>query len=172
MAQRFGASHPVVVHLVDEARSFAAGVVRHDGANWWWERVDRRADPRIGDDLRRALHDFTAPADLQISGATPEHRQAYRILWERVMTPRECEVAADDADILRQALETGGGELVGFTDRGDTWLVDWETSDGERHSSAIAKEDLTVVGAGICLSGRDREFDLESLVGVVEDRPR
>jgi hypothetical protein len=37
-----------------------------------------------------------------------------------------------------------------------------------RHTSAIAKADLTVVSSGICLSGRDRDFDLQSLVGVIE----
>ena len=55
-----------------------------------------------------------------------------------------------------------------FHDRGDFWLVEWTTRDGERHTSAIAKKELTVVSAGICLSGRDRDFDLQSLVGVVE----
>jgi hypothetical protein len=46
--------------------------------------------------------------------------------------------------------------------------VEWTTSEGLRHTSAVTKTDLTVVSSGICLSGRDRDFDLLSLVGVVE----
>jgi hypothetical protein len=64
----------------------------------------------------------------------------------------------------------GGGELREFRDRGDFWQVEWETGDGERHTSAIAKGDLTVISSGICLSGGDRHFDLQSLVGVIEAR--
>jgi hypothetical protein len=56
-------------------------------------------------------------------------------------------------------------------DRGDYWLVTWATPDGEVHTSAIAKHDLTVLSAGICLSDRDTDFDLASLVGVMRDRP-
>lgn len=71
---------------------------------------------------------------------------------------------------LQRALKMGGGELRGFCDRDDYWLVEWTSQNGERHSSAIAKNDLTVMSAGICLSGEDSNFDLQSLVGVVEDR--
>ena len=34
----------------------------------------------------------------------------------------------------------------------------------------VSKRDLTVISSGICLSDRDRDFDLQSLVGVIEKR--
>ena len=73
-----------------------------------------------------------------------------------------------DEERLQAALRLAGGTLREFRDRGDFWLVEWTTRDGERHTSAIGKRDLTVISAGICLSGGDRAFDLQSLVGVVE----
>jgi hypothetical protein len=76
----------------------------------------------------------------------------------------------NDQERLRRALTLGGGELRTANDRGDYWLVEWTTASGARHTSAIAKGDLTVVSSGICLSGRDRDFDLSSLVGVIERR--
>ena len=64
----------------------------------------------------------------------------------------------------------GGGELREVRDRDDYWLIEWTAGNGDRHTSASAKNDLTVVSAGICLSGLDSNFDLQSLVGVVEAR--
>jgi hypothetical protein len=78
--------------------------------------------------------------------------------------------APGDEERLREALRVGGGDLRTFNDRGQYWLVEWTTADGERHTSAIAKGDLTVISSGICLSGRDRDFDLQSLVGVIDGR--
>jgi hypothetical protein len=75
-----------------------------------------------------------------------------------------------DEQRLDEALRLGGGKLVDFRDRDDTWMVEWATRDGERHVSIVTKHDLTVASSGICLSGRDRDFDLQSLVGVVERR--
>jgi TolA-binding protein len=78
--------------------------------------------------------------------------------------------AQGDEGRLRDALHMGGGELREFRDRGEFWQVEWMTRNGDRHTSAISKGDLTVISSGICLSGYDRNFDLQSLVGVIEAR--
>lgn len=166
--QRCGAAKPVAVHLVTEGAPFEQVVARWDGGAFWFEEVDRRADPRVAEALREALRKVTPPEAVRFKGVTPEMRAAYDVAaqqmkeFQAVIQPRR-----DDAR-LRAALRLGGGELRGFHDRGEFWLVEWTTRDGERHTSAVAKKDLTVVSAGICLSDRDRDFDLQSLVGVVE----
>ncbi len=60
--------------------------------------------------------------------------------------------------------------LARFSDKGDFWTVEWRTGDGEEHTSAISKMYLTVMNAGICLDDLDEDFDLQSLLGVVEQR--
>lgn len=76
----------------------------------------------------------------------------------------------DDESRLQDALRMGGGNLQEFRDQGEFWQVEWITRNGEHHTSAISKGDLTVISSGICLSGYDRDFDLQSLVGVIEAR--
>jgi hypothetical protein len=166
--QRWGAAKPVPVHLVTDGAPYEPVVARWDGSACWFEELDRRADPMVTDRLREAQQQVVLPEALQFKGITPEMRAVYDLAVQRaekfqaLMQPRR------DEDRLREALRLGGGTLREFRDRGDFWLVEWTTRDGERHTSAIGKRDLTVVSAGICLSDRDRDFDLQSLVGVVE----
>jgi hypothetical protein len=65
-------------------------------------------------------------------------------------------------------LEHAGAELKDYVERKDVYTVTYEV-DGQRHVSAVAKKDLSVQVAGICLSGEDRKFDLHSLVGVIRE---
>jgi hypothetical protein len=167
MWQRFKAVKPVVVHLVTEGIAFEQILARWNGNSSWFEEVDRRADPAIAETLQSALKQLTPVEELQFRGMTPEMRSLYELATQQIegfAQPQR------DEKRLRQALKLSGGELHQFQDRGDYWTVDWTTSDGVRHTSAIAKGDLTVVSSGICLSGRDRDFDLQSLVGVIEHR--
>jgi hypothetical protein len=171
MRQRIGRAAPVTIHLVDGADAFEPIVARWDGAAWWYEDIDRAADPVIADELRSRLDAGADPASVRIKGLTPEARAAYSLAWSRNRVAIEAARIRSDEGRLRAALERGGGELHRLDDRDDYWIVEWSTSDGARHSSAVTTRDLTVISAGICLSGRDREFDLQSLVGVVEERP-
>lgn len=174
MRQRFGGVAPVVVHLVERVGAFESVVARWDGAAWWFEELDRAADPIIAAEMRSALRAKVSGAELRIKGLTPEMRAAYEIAAGRRdahAANRTRDRMRGDEGLLRGALERAGARLRSFHDQGELWLVEWSTADSAQHTTAVAKGDLTVVGAGICLSGRDRDFDLQSLVGVVEDRP-
>jgi len=166
--QRTGSVKPVVLHLVSEGGIFDPVVARWDGASWWFEEIDRRADPLPTEELRQYFKQMTPPEDLRFKGMTPEMRTVYELAANN---HDEFNSQIKDERRLKRALKMGGGELRQFQDRGDDyWWVEWTTSTGEHHSSAISKPDLTVVSAGICLSGGDRAFDLQSLVGVVEQQ--
>ena len=168
--QRWGAPRPVMVHLVEGAADFEQIIARWDGSTFWLEEIDRRADPEIADLMRKALRDVTPPESIQFKGITPEMRAAYNLATQQAEGFQHIIQRHRDEERIKNALRMAGGSLQQFHERGDYWIVEWTTSDGELHTSAIARRDLTVISAGICLSGRDRDFDLQSLVGVIEGR--
>lgn len=163
--QRFNVVKPMPVHLVTEGVAFEQIIARWNGQSCWFEEVDRRADPTIPEALQFALRQLTPIEELQFHGMTPEMRTLYELATQQLEGFAQLQ---RDEKRLSKALQIGGGALNQFQDRGDYWTVDWTTADGRHHTSAIAKYDLTVVSSGICLSGRDRDFDLQSLVGVME----
>jgi hypothetical protein len=165
MRQRLKIVKPLAVHLVTEGVTFEQIIVRWNGHSSWFEEIDRRTDPVIVETLQSAVKQLIPAEELQFKGMTPEILTVYELATRRIegfTQPQQ------DEKRLRKALQMGGATLTQFHDRSDYWTVDWTTADGVRHSSAIAKTDLTVVSSGICLSGRDRDFDLQSLVGVME----
>jgi hypothetical protein len=167
MRQRFGSARPIVVHLVMAGNAFDQVTVACDGGAWWFSQLDHRADPIAAERLRDAFAISADPGVLDFPGMTPEMRAAYQIALTGRMVSGAGREQQDEVR-LRAALRMGGGTLDRFADQGEFWLVEWRTADGEEHYSAIGKSDLTVISSGICLDGRDRDFDLQSLVGVME----
>ncbi|MEG4804000.1 hypothetical protein QUB63_07105 [Microcoleus sp. ARI1-B5] len=165
--QRTGVAKPVPVHLVTEGSQFEQIVGRWDGNCLWFEEIDRRADPLLSEELKAALKKLILPQEVRFKGMTPEMRSVYELACRNI---KDFDPKVRDEQRLQRALKMGGGKLRDFSDRADYWLVEWTSGSGEHHSSAIAKNDLTVMSAGICLSGLDKDFDLQSLVGVVENR--
>ena len=168
--QRVGSARPFAVHLVTDGKQFETVKVRTDGNAFWFEDTDRSADPRIAEHLRDQLKTMTRQDRLRFPTLTPEMRTVYELGFQQTAEGRRQVEQSRNEIRLTEALDMAGGELKGFRDRGDYWTVEWTTRAGERQTSAISKRDLSVVSSGICLSDRDSDFDLTSLVGVIERR--
>jgi hypothetical protein len=158
-------AEPAPVFLVEDGiQPFETVVARFDGNLFWYERRDGRRNPALGSYLREALSAQVAPADLRKRGLSAEERAAYVLSWTAAEQARR----GVEETRLAGALEHAGARLVSFVERPESYTVTY-TSGGTRHVSTVGKGDLTVLTAGICLSGRDRDFDLTSLVSVLHE---
>jgi hypothetical protein len=161
---RFRIEGAVPVRLVEDGQLFEVIETRFDGAQFWYAGSDPRWDPAAGRYLRHELGRLTPPDRLQRSGLTAEERATYTLSYEASEEARRDR----EEQRLRGALAHAGAKLKGYVERHDSYTVTYEV-DGQRHVSAVAKKDLSVQVAGICLSGEDRHFDLQSLVGVIRE---
>jgi hypothetical protein len=161
---RFRIDGPVRVHLAKGVEPFQQIIARFDGAQFWFQEVDRRRSPAIAAYLREALAAETAPDALHKPTLTAEERDAYRVAYEAIEAARRDRVEVRLADALAHA----GAELASYIEREDAYTVAF-TMDGHAHRTTVRKDDLTVLAAGICLNGQDRRFDLQSLVGVIRE---
>jgi hypothetical protein len=165
---RFQIDGMIPVRLVEEAQPFEIIEARFDGAQFWFAGPDSRCDPAMATYLRQELAKLTPPDKLHRSGLTAEERTAYALsYWPHYEASEEAQRSREERR-LRGALEHAGAEFKEYVERHDVYTVTYEV-DGQRHVSAIAKKDLSVQVAGICLSGEDQKFDLQSLVGVIRE---
>jgi hypothetical protein len=174
---RMDVDENVPLRLAEDAELFDTVRARFDGSRFWFDEVDPLADPRAAVYLRECLNRMVEPARIDRPGLTACQREAYAAVYgERVrraeLDARRAEHArrATDGGRLRDALSHAGAQLRDFAERGDVYTVTY-TVDGQRHTSIVRKKDLGVQTAGICLSGEDQKFDLQSLVGVLRRRP-
>lgn len=165
---RFQIEGLVPVRFVEDAQLFEVIQSRFDGSQFWYAGSDPRWDPAMATYLRQALEQMVHPEKVRRSGLTAEERAAYAAnYWPRFELSEEARRSREEQRI-QQALEHAGAELKGYVERPDVYTVTYEV-DGQRHVSAVAKKDLSVQVAGICLSGEDENFDLQSLVGVIRE---
>jgi hypothetical protein len=165
---RFRIDGLVPIRLVEEAQLFEVLLTRFDGARCWYDGPDARRDPGTAAYLRASLARMVEPEKLSRPGLSAEERAAYALNY----TPRlEAELQARRDRVeerLRTALAHAGAEFREYQERGDVYRVAYDV-DGRRRVSVVGRDDLSVQVAGICLSGQDRHFDLQSLVGVLRE---
>lgn len=149
----------VPIALGKELRLFQTAVVRFDGAIFLLESTERPAESQY---LRDELRKGTPEDGIRRKGITEPERGAY---WFQLELQKEMAKSVDERR-LEKALQKAGAELKDYREKDGTFTVNW-TVDGRPHTSIVAKSDLTVISSGICLSDRDADFDLTSLVGVM-----
>ena len=172
-AKTLGLKGPQIVWLA-EGSQFDTVIAATDGTNWWFANRDPQDNPEIGEKLRGALADRVSLGGsrlggFRIKGMSAEDRECY----ETAFDPFKAGLPGfrpKDEDQLAESLRRGGGKLLSYSDKGDHWNVEWQDGRGTRHTSAVGKQHQTVLSAGICLSGRDKDFDLTCLVDVVEGK--
>ncbi len=174
---RYGLTAPVVVHLTRDATQFETVQARFDGANFWYAGPEYLADPVLAETLRDALQTWIeAPRAAHL---TPELLHAYALAFGIQAEARAKKLAAEVAERrktvdgrIEHALHVGGGTLIGHREAHGALQVEWRDRHGHRHISTLRMEQLEVSMAGaVCLQGRDSDFDLTSLVGVLSQAP-
>jgi len=164
---RFQIQGAVPVQLASSVEPFQQIIARFDGAHFWFQALDRRRSAAVAAYLREALAAETPPNKLHKPTLTAEERTAYTLLYQAVKEAQRDQVELRLADALAHA----GAELASYIEREDAYTVAF-TVDGQPHRSTVRKDDLTVLVAGICLTGQDQRFDLQSLVGVIREGAR
>lgn len=163
--QRFRITGPVLVRLVEGGQAFERIQARVEGQTLWFDELDRRGDALLAADLRSRLAEQRAEPDLPNLG--PGEQLAYALLRSASAAAGLTAEAAREQARVRAALAIGGAILIAV-DRTEWGLsVTWDRH-GQQHT-AVVDDRLTVVSSGICLSDRDDDFDLTSLVSVVEE---
>lgn len=161
---RFRLDGPVPVLLAKDIQLFDTVRTRWDGARFLFESKNSRRDPSVAAYLRQSLGEQRKPAELARPTLTAQERTAYE--WQCLLIEQDLRDATEER--LRKALAHADGKFRSFIERGDSYAVTFDV-DGGSYTAAIRKDDLSVMLAGICLSGEDEKFDLTSLVGVIRE---
>lgn len=159
-------SPPIPIRLAARIGLFDTVYARYDGHNVWFDRADRRRPPTIARELNSALGRKVLPDELHILGAVPQEHLAYRIAFIRLYE----EVDNVPKDRISESLKVGGAKLNKYWESGKDRTTVQFTLEGTNHTVVVRSNDLTILSSGICLSGKDTDFDLTSLVSVFREK--
>jgi hypothetical protein len=155
---------PFHVLVADNVESLDAATVRFDGAHFWFDSIKFTENMDKMVMLRDRVNEgnYTLPKD-QV-GLTPEELVAFKMV---ASFHKQANMSSLEQR-LQNELGRYDASMEKFVERGENVEVQWKDSvTNRKYKSVFKSDDLSVVTAGICLSGGDKKFDLQSLVGVV-----
>lgn len=161
-----------IVNLYDvyDCMLFDEVTAHFDGQIFFLDQtlIDNPGDMMVAAKLREEIQDrqftYDNRASLAAKYMRPEHELAFRLAWDRLMLDAETMVE----QILGKAVSHAGGRLKSYKKDADTYQVRMEV-DHREYKNVVISKDLEVISSGICLSGHDRIFDLQSLVSVFRE---
>ena len=132
--------------------------VRFNGQYFIYERHQAGKYQQLTEECRDLLNKETKPDRIKIAfGFARAYAYAYEVtVKQKIITAQ---------DKVKTAIERAGGKFKNLVDRGGIFTVSFEV-EGETFTPTVNANNLMLENAGICLSGRDRSFDLESFVHV------
>lgn len=181
----------------DGAQRFERVLTRVDGRTLWFEGLDVLANPLHAEWLRDAstrnnggdfppglaaserqallywrIHQLEAslPAATRLPAQLPHRNRQEQRAWLGQLARRN---VLEEG--LRHALAKAGATLHSFSELTTSdgspgqLVVEWSEDGRVRRYRSTIDPHLGVISSGICLSGRDHDFDLTSLVSVMSD---
>jgi len=161
----------VKVYLVEGEQQFDTVRASFDGTDHWYISPCSGSDARKAQKMREALSDCIPVESLHlfVSGVSRQEFELYSLALRVQKSISELDADAAVKRIER-ALKLGCAEMIGATEQGDGYLVQWKRG-SETHRSYIDR-DMNVISAGFCLSGGDRQQDITTLASLIKQRGR
>lgn len=154
---------PFHILVADGVENLDTATVRFDGAHFWFDSIKFNENMDKMVQLRDRIQEgnYALPKNQKL---TPEEATAFRLA-------ASFHKQANMSNLERRLQAEMGrydAQVEKFVERGDNVEVQWKDNwNGGKYTSVFKIDDLSVVTAGICLSGGDKKFDLQSLVGVI-----
>jgi len=193
--------HPVLLcDPTNGADRFERVLVRVDGRTLWYEGPDLLADPIQAEWLRDASSQqdevknflpglaqsqrlallFWQIHRLEVNERQEREQFELRLHQQLRHLPASQRLARLQQERhrstlegqLQHALAKANATLHSYSEiPGGQLVVEWSERDNHYRYRSVVNRRLEVISSGICLSGRDRDFDLTSLVNVVSTSP-
>lgn len=168
-ARDIGKDRFVPVMLVESQLQFDPITASFDGINYWYISPAGQVDPRKPEKLREALASMTPPHELDDSLFTQKEIILYSNALSIVKNSSALRADASRKKI-EEALRLGEANLLEWAEVGSGYRVKWQK--GHEVLITLVDGDLSIVSAGICLSGQDKIQDLASLASLISTKPR
>lgn len=153
---RITTNSPVRFYLAENVELFDTIQVGFDGANFIYNRPLRS-------EFGKLLNDY-----LQNNNSKVKLPKGYKEAYQYNLFKKQQELLGNKEYQIKSAIEKAGGQYRSFSDVDNSSVKVSYTIDGESYTSTLSNN-LEVISAGICLSGGDKAFDLQSLISVVKE---